>query len=146
MGAVGNPPMDLIRRFNMRSHSFQLVAVGHVAKQPELKQKGEHAYLNLCLVGNDYGGPDKEEIVTSLFFTAFGKTASALAANVRKGDQLIINAHIRDNRFTDSESGEATYAVSYIVDGFIFGAPGAEKREEFARASQPTAETKRRRA
>jgi len=130
----------------MRSHSFQLVAVGHVAKQPELKQKGEHAYLNLCLVGNDYGGPDKEEIVTSLFFTAFGKTAAALAANVRKGDQLIINAHIRDNRFTDSESGEATYAVSYIVDGFIFGAPGAEKRAEFARSSQPTAETKRRRA
>ena len=51
-----------------------------------------------------------------------------------------------DNRFTDSESGEATYAVSYIVDGFIFGAPGAEKREEFARASQPTAEPKRRKA
>jgi len=67
----------------MRSHSFQLVAVGHVAKQPELKQKGEHEYLNLCLVGNDYGGPDKEEIVTSLFFTAFGKTATALATNVR---------------------------------------------------------------
>ena len=65
---------------------------------------------------------------------------------MRKGDQLIINAHIRDNRFTDSQSGEATYAVSYIVDGFIFGAPGAEKREEFARLSQPTTESKRRRA
>ena len=130
----------------MRSYSFQLVAVGHVAKQPELKQKGEHAYLNLCLVGNDYGGPGKEEIVTSLFFTAFGKTAAALAANVRKGDQLIINAHIRDNRFTDSQSGEAVYAVSYIIDGFFFGAPGAEKREELARMSQPTTANKRRSA
>jgi single-strand DNA-binding protein len=130
----------------MRSHSFQLLAVGHVAKLPELKQKGEHAYLNLCLVGNDYGGPDKEEVVTSVFFTAFGKTATALAANVRKGDQLIINGHIRNNSFTDSKSGEVVYSVSYIIDGFVFGAPGPEKREEFARSSNRASDKKHRAA
>jgi single-strand DNA-binding protein len=119
----------------MRSHSFQLTSIGRVAKQPELKQKGETAYLNLCLIGNDYGGEGKDEIVTSVFFTAFGSTAKALAENVRKGDQLIINAHIRDNSYRDGRTGGDVHSNSFIVDGFIFGAPGAEKRDEFARWS-----------
>jgi single-strand DNA-binding protein len=116
----------------MRLHSFQLTAIGHIAKQPELKQKGDTVYLNLRLIGNDYGGEGKDEVVTSVFFTAFGSTAKALANNVRKGDQLIINAHIRDNSYRDGRTGNDVYSNSFIIDGFIFGAPGTEKREEFA--------------
>jgi single-stranded DNA-binding protein len=119
----------------MRSHSFQLIAIGRVAKQPELKQKGETQYLNLCLIGNDYGGEGKDEIITSVFFTAFGSTASVLANNARKGDQLIINAHMRDNSYRDGRTGSDVYANSFIIDGFRFGAPGGETREQFARNS-----------
>jgi single-stranded DNA-binding protein len=119
----------------MRSHSFQLTAIGRIAKQPELKQKGETVYLNLCLIGNDYGGEGKDEVITSVFFTAFGSTATTLANNVRKGDQLIINAHIRDNSYRDGRTNSDVYAKSFIIDGFRFGAPGAETREQFARAS-----------
>jgi single-stranded DNA-binding protein len=123
----------------MRSYSFQLTAIGRVAKTPELKQKGETVYLNLCLIGNDYGGEGKDEVVTSVFFTAFGATAKALASNVRKGDQLIINAHFRDNSYRDSRTGADVYSNSHIVDGFIFGAPGAERREELARSAHEAA-------
>ena len=124
----------------MRTHSFRVTAIGQVAKQPELKQKGDRSYLNLCMIGNDYAGPDKPDVVTSLFFTAFGSTANALGKNVRKGDQLIIDAHIRDNSFTDSRTGEAVRSHSFIIDGFRFGAPGREKRAEFTDASTPTGE------
>jgi single-strand DNA-binding protein len=121
----------------MRTHSFRVTAIGNVAKQPELKQKGDRSYLHLCLIGNDYAGPDNPDVVTGLFFTAFGSTANALGKNVRKGDQLIIDAHIRDNSFTDSQTGEAVRSHSFIIDGFRFGAPGREKRAEFIDATTP---------
>jgi single-strand DNA-binding protein len=138
----------------MRPYAFHMFAVGRVAKQPELKQKGEHAYTSVCLVGNDYGGQDKEDVVTSLYFTAFDKTATALANNVRKGDQLVINGHVRNSNYTDSQTGEIMHSVSYIIDGFVFGAPGREKRDEFAgsstastdKAAEAPIERRRRRA
>lgn len=116
----------------MRTYSFRVTAIGHVAKNPEVKHKGDRSYLNLCLMGNDYAGPGKPEIVTGLFFTAFDSTALALGKNVRKGDQLILEGHIRDNSFTDSRTGEAVRSHSFIIDGFRFGAPGREKRAALA--------------
>jgi single-strand DNA-binding protein len=54
----------------------------------------------------------------------------AIAKNVRKGDQLIVEARIRANNWTDKQ-GEKQYDHSFIVQGFRFGAPGRAKREEF---------------
>ncbi len=112
-------------------YSFQVVAVGRLAKQPELKHKGETAYCNITLIGNDYAGQGAKPTVTTLFIVAFGKYAEALAEHTRKGDQLIVNAHIEDNSF---QQGDKTrYGVEYILDSFCWGAPGPEKRRELAR-------------
>ena len=120
----------------MRLNSFRIEAIGQVAKRPELKTKGSTSYVNLCLIGNDWGGEGKGEIATRVFFTAFGTTAQALANHVCKGDQLHISAHIRDNSYQDSRTRDEVHSNSFIVDGFVFGAPGAEKREEFARTEE----------
>ena len=115
-------------------NSFTLTAVGNLARNPELVAKSDTLYTRFCLVGNDYAGRDEEgaarEIVTSLWFVAFGSLGEAIAKNVRKGDQLIVTARIRSNNWTDKE-GEKKYDHSYIVQGFRFGAPGRAKREEF---------------
>jgi single-strand DNA-binding protein len=60
---------------------------------------------------------------------AFGPLGEAIAKNARKGDQLILEARIRANNWTDQQ-GEKQYDYSFIVDGFRFGAPGKAKREE----------------
>jgi single-strand DNA-binding protein len=90
-------------------------------------------YTRLCLVANDYAGRDEEgvtrEIVTSLWFVAFGALGESLARYCRKGDQLIVEAHIRASNWTDA-NGDKQYDHSFIVDGFKFGAPGKTKREE----------------
>jgi single-strand DNA-binding protein len=115
-------------------NSFTLTAVGNLARNPELVAKGDTLYTRFCLVGNDYAGRDEEgaarELVTSLWFVAFGSLGEAIAKNVRKGDQLILSARIRSNNWTD-EQGEKQYDHSFIVQGFRFGAPGRAKREEF---------------
>jgi len=114
-------------------NSFTLTAVGHLARDPELMSKADRSYARLCLVGNDYAGKDEEgaakETVTSLWFVAFGPLGESIARHARKGDQLILEAKVRANNWTD-ERGEKQYDHSFIVQGFRLGAPGKIKREE----------------
>ena len=114
-------------------NSFTLTAVGNLARNPELMQKGDKSYARFCLVGSDYAGKDEEgaakEIVSSLWFVAFGPLGESIARNARKGDQLIVEAKVRASNWTD-EKGEKKYDHSFIVQGFRFGAPGKLKREE----------------
>lgn len=117
-------------------NSFNLTAVGNLAKNPELTVKGDTTYTRFCLVGNDYAGKDEQgnarELVTTVWFTAFESMGEAIAKNVRKGDQLIVQAIIRSNNWTDKD-GEKQYDYSFVVQNFRFGAPGKVKREELAR-------------
>src|ERR1700738_3827490 len=115
-------------------NSFTLTAVGQLARTPELGAKGSTAFTKFCLVGNDYAGRDEEgaarEVVTSLWFVAFGALGEAVAKNALKGDQLIVEARVRANNWTDKQ-GEKQYDHDFILEGFRFGAPGPAKREEF---------------
>jgi single-strand DNA-binding protein len=114
-------------------NSFTLTAVGQLARNPELVAKGSTAYTKFCLVGNDYAGKDEEgaarEVVTSLWFVAFGALGEAIVRNSRKGDQLFVEARVRASNWTDKQ-GEKQYDHSFVVQGFRFGAPGRTKREE----------------
>jgi single-strand DNA-binding protein len=116
-------------------NSFTLTAVGNLATEPELAVKGGTTYARICLVGNDYAGKDADgnarEAVTSLWFTAFDSLGEAIAKNARKGDQLILQAQVRADNWTDKE-GVKQYDHSFIVQNFRFGAPGRAKREELA--------------
>jgi single-strand DNA-binding protein len=115
-------------------NSFTLTAVGNLARNPELVAKSDTLYTRFCLVGNDYAGRDEEgaarEVVTSLWFVAFGALGEALAKNARKGDQLMVAARVRANNWTDKQ-GEKQYDHTFVVEGFRFGAPGPAKRAEF---------------
>jgi len=120
-------------------NSFTITAVGNLAKNPELTVKGDIIYTRFCLVGNDYAGKDEQgnarEAVTSLWFVAFEGPGETIAKNARKGDQLIVQAHVRSNNWTDKE-GEKQYDHSFVVQSFRFGAPGKAKREELARREE----------
>jgi single-strand DNA-binding protein len=120
-------------------NSFTVTAVGNLAKNPELAVKGDTTYTRFCLVGNDYAGKDEQgnsrEAVTTLWFVAFESLGETIAKNARKGDQLILEAYIRSNNWTDKD-GEKQYDHSYVVQNFRFGAPGKIKREELARREE----------
>jgi len=125
-------------------NSFTVTAVGNLAKDPELGYKGDTTYTRICLVGNDYAGKDEQgnarEEATSLWFVAFESLGEVIAKNARKGDQLIIQAQIRANNWTDKE-GEKHYDHSYVIQNFKFGAPGKAKREELARRNEREMDT-----
>ena len=113
-------------------NSFTLLAVGNLARNPELVSKDDITYTRFLLVGNDYRRDEEggaREFVTTLWFVAFGPLGETLARNARKGDQLIVQAQVRANNWTDKQ-GEKQYDHSFVVEGFRFGAPGKIKREE----------------
>jgi single-strand DNA-binding protein len=116
-------------------NSFTLTAVGNLARNPEAVAKGDVTYTRFCLVGNDNAGKDEKgaprEIATSLWFVAFGPIGERLVRHARKGDQLIIEAQVRANNWTDKQ-GEKQYDHDFIVQGFRFGAPGRVKRDELS--------------
>src|ERR1700679_3259320 len=116
-------------------NSFTVTAVGNLAKEPEVYAQGGTTYSRCWLVGNDYAGKDEHgnarEAVPSLWFVAFESLGEAIAKNTRKGDQLILQAKIRSDNWTDKE-GEKQYDYSFVVQTFRFGAPGKIKREELA--------------
>jgi single-strand DNA-binding protein len=116
-------------------NSFTITAIGNLAKDPELAVKGDTTYTQICLVGNDYAGKDEQgnarEAVTSLWFVAFENLGETIAKYARKGDQLMLQAQVRANNWTDKE-GEKHYDHSFVVQNFRFGAPGKMKREQLA--------------
>jgi single-strand DNA-binding protein len=121
-------------------NSFTLTAVGNLARDPELVTKGDTTYARFLLVGNDYAGKDEagtREAVTSIWFVAFGTLGQVIARKGRKGDQLILEAHVRSNVWTDKR-GETQYDHSFVVEGFRFGAPGRARRGASAMSSAPS--------
>ena len=100
-------------------NSFKLTAVGNLLRNPDLVAKGDTLYTHFCLVGNDYAGRDEEgaarEVVTSLWFVAFGALGEAVAKHARKGDQLMVEARVRADNWTDKQ-GEKKYDHSFILD------------------------------
>lgn len=108
-------------------NSFKLTAIGNLARNPELTVKGEIVFSRFCLVGEDYAGEGEEdgprEIVTSLWFIAFGKMAADIARQSRKCDQLIVEARVAANHWIDGR-GQKQSGHTFIVTGFRFGATG----------------------
>jgi single-strand DNA-binding protein len=139
LAAISDFSRTLTTPRRMSMNSFTVTAVGNLAKNPELTVKGDTTYTRFCLVGNDYGGKDEQgnvrEVVTSLWFVAFENMGEAIGKNARKGDQLILQAQVRSNNWTDKE-GEKQYDYSFVVQNFRFGAPGKAKREELARRDE----------
>jgi single-strand DNA-binding protein len=116
-------------------NSFTMNAVGNLAEDPEIGNKGGTVYTRICLIGNDYAGKDEHgnarEAVTSMYFVAFDSLGEAIAQHARKGDQLILQAQVRSNNWTDRD-GKKQYDLSNVIQSFRFGAPGRAKREDFA--------------
>ena len=122
-------------------NSFTLIGVGNLGRNPEAIVRGDVVFTRFCLVGNDYAGKDEEgaprEIVTTLWFVAFGPIGKSIVRNARKGDQLIVEARVRANNWSDKD-GQKKYEHDFVVQGFRFGAPGKAKRMEMKKGHSGT--------
>lgn len=106
-------------------NSFTLRAIGNLARNPEFCARGGTSFARFCLVGSDEVTEGLEDgrprqVVTTLWFFAFGEIAVAIARQARKGDQLILEAGVIVNVWT--ENGQRQEGHTFIVTGYRFGA------------------------
>ncbi len=107
---------------------------GRIAAAPELRRHGDTAVCKFVVIRNEYAGVDaggqKRTRKVAVQFVAFGGLAETMAANLRTGDQVFIEASIRNNNYNDGERD--IYGFDFEIQDFSFGAPGAESRERLA--------------
>lgn len=108
---------------------------GKVAAAPELRRHGDVSVCKFTLIRNEYAGTDgasgeKQTRKVAVPFAAFGGMAETLAAKLLTGDQLIVEASIRNNHYNDGERD--IYGYDFEIQNFDFGAPGPASRERFA--------------
>ena len=118
----------------------RLFFTGRVAAAPVLANHGDSKVTKFTLISNEYadhdeGSGEAKERQVRIQFTAFGSRGEAIARNVLKGDQLIVEAKLSNNDFTDGE-GIERYGYNFTVDNFDFGAPGELKRAQLARRQE----------
>lgn len=115
------------------------VFVGNLARPASVTGQGDRAVARFTLIANEYAGKDKDtgearERSVAIQFTAFRSKAEAIAKNAMKGDQLIIDYRVENNDY--EKNGETVYGYNFVVEDFQFGAPGKEKRDQWAGAGK----------
>ncbi|RMP00679.1 single-stranded DNA-binding protein [Pseudomonas syringae group genomosp. 3] len=112
------------------------VFVGNLGKAPVLSGVGDRAVCRFTLIENEYAGRDGDgnakQRTTSIDFVTFRAKAEAIAKSAMKGDQIIVTYRIENNNYTPQGSTETRYGFNFIAEEFKFGAPGPEKRAQWA--------------
>ena len=104
---------------------------GRLADKPQSKTHGETIVTTFRLIRNEYAGQteggDRKERVVAIPFVMFGPRGQVIATHALTGDQLVIEATIRNNNYTVGD--EERYGYDFVAEDFDFGAPGKRKRE-----------------
>ncbi len=113
----------------------KLIFVGRVATTPVLKDCKGTKITKFNLIRDEYAGKDEKGEMklreVSIQFTAFSSLAQRIAEHVMIGDQLIVEAKVYNNNYTDS-AGNEHFGFSFEVKEITFGSPGKKKREKLA--------------
>lgn len=113
---------------------------GRLTKAPTLQTKAGRGggndvkYVNFSLIRNEFTGIDpntqqpRPQRVVAPYFTMFGARAEAFCKHAMEGDQIILQARVTTDEYTDNQ-GNTSYSTAFIVENYDFGAPGKAKRE-----------------
>lgn len=120
----------------------KVILMGNLTRNPELRQTQSGAsVLGAGLAVNEsYTAQDgsRRDNTTFVELSAFGKTAENIARFFRKGDPILIDGRLRQESWTDKQSGQARSKIVAVVERFEF----VKSREQSAQtAAKPSAET-----
>ena len=112
-------------------NSFDLRAIGNLARNPETVAMGDLTVTRFCLVGSDQMPGEKEgefrEAMTSVWFMAWDDIGEQIAREARKGDQLILEATL-----CADEHRERQEDYAFFVTEFRFGAKRGKRDSPIA--------------
>jgi hypothetical protein len=96
--------------------AFRLMARGYLPRNPQVFSQ---RCVGFMLVGEDYLENVNRHQDTVASFLAFNRVARQIARDVKKGDQLEVNAWMRGNTWPP-EPGEKRSEITFEVESFRF--------------------------
>ena len=115
----------------------QIFLQGRLVKAPELRQtQSGMSVASFTVASNGYG---KEDAVF-LECTAFDKTAENIAKFFNKASPIIVCGQLRQQEWTDKESGKKRTKLCAIVHKFEFCGSGEASQAEAGESSRADAE------
>ena len=115
-----------------------VVLGGRLVKDCELTKTTKGlAITKFTVAVNDYAGG---EVKTSYInCTAFGKTAESIDKHFHRGDLILLNGRINQNKYTNKE-GKSVSLIEVVVSEFMFTAKKEIKEDEPCSAPTDTDE------
>ncbi len=118
----------------------KVILMGNLTRNPELRQtqSGTSVFGGSVAVNESYTAQDgtKRDNTTFVEVSAFGKTAEIIAKYFRKGDPILVEGRLRQESWTDKQSGQARFKLAVIVERFEF-----VRNRDAAQQSQTTKPT-----
>lgn len=121
----------------------KVILMGNLTRNPELRQtqSGTNVFGGSIAVNESYTAADgtKRDNTTFVEISAFGKTAEIITKYFHKGDPILVEGRLRQESWTDKQSGQARFKLAVIVERFEF----VRNRDaaQQSQAAKPTAET-----
>ena len=123
----------------------KVILMGNLTRDPELRQTQSGAsVLGAGLAVNEsYTAQDgsRRDNTTFVELSAFGKTAENIARFFRKGDPILIDGRLRQESWTDKQSGQARSKIVVVVERFEFVKSREQSAQTTQTAAKPSVET-----
>lgn len=123
----------------------KVILMGNLTREPELRQtqSGTSVFGGSVAVNESYTAQDgtKRDNTTFVEVSAFGKTAEIIAKYFHKGDPILIEGRLRQESWTDKQSGQARFKLAVIVERFEFVKSREQSAQTTQTAAKPSAET-----
>jgi len=97
----------------------QVVLVGHVTRDPEIKYTPSGTAIADIGVAVNEHMKDKEDLVSFIDCTAFGKTAELCVQYVHKGDPILVAGRLRQERW-ETQEGQKRSKVKVMAHAVQF--------------------------
>ena len=112
----------------------QITLIGHVGKQPEIKnfENGKLANFTLAVTKRWNSDGQRKEVTIWFNIQASGKTADVAEKYINKGDKLAVIGEMRSREYTDKEGIKRTAWEVYVNQLEMLGGKNGEKHEEVA--------------
>jgi len=94
---------------------------GRLTKDPELKMIGETNKVSFSIASDEPKRKGQDESYTSFFdVELWGRKAEVVAEYFKKGDPIIVEGKLRQDRWPDKDSGEKRSKLFIKASDFYF--------------------------
>jgi single-strand DNA-binding protein len=113
------------------------IIAGHMTRDPETRQAGEHTVCNFGLASSRKRAGGEE--VLFIDCTAWNKTAEIIQQYCNKGSAILVEGHLRLEKWDDKTTGAKRSKITLTVESFQFGGGPKGDQQDAVPAEAPGA-------